>query len=458
MQSDEKDNEVKMKLPRLRSVLIAIAFAILFYAAVMNIDKVMAGVSVFFSFLSPVIVGLAAAYIMNVVMTLLETKIFRFMTNSKRPAVRKAVRPICLILTLVIVAGVVTLLLFAVLPNLKDTFLELFQKIPGYIDTFRNWLVRVLNGIEFLDIDTTWLENINIEWTSAIRFAQNLDWEVVLGWFNLTSDTIVSEAATSAASTAATAATAAVSVVRGLVSFIFSFIIAIYFLAEKEKICGFCRRVCTAFLPDKVSKGLFHVIEVANRNFSGFIHAQFTEALVFGLLTFIFMSIFQFRYAGITATVIGITTLVPIIGPTIGLVFGAFLQLTVSPLRAILLIVMVLVQQQIDDNLIYPRIVGEIIGLPAILVLSAVLVGTSVGGIPGAFLGVPLCAVLYDLLREAITARNAKKKAEHEALEAAAAAADGGGDAPPEEPPAGPGEENAEDAEASGTENDTKKE
>jgi len=224
---------------------------------------------------------------------------------------------------------------------------------------------------------------------------------------------------------------------------VFSFVIAIYFLAQKERICSFTSRLCRAFLSEEFCGRLFHVTEISNRVFSSFIRGQCMEAVIFGVLCYIGMLIFRFPYAGIISIVIGCTALIPIIGALIGEAFGAILILTVNPWQALLFLIFVLVLQQLEGSLIYPKVVGDSVGLPGILVFSAVIIGGNIGGLVYALISVPVCAVLYILLREAMENRTAAKAAESAAGESSAEA----------EPASPPGEAAVQKEESANAEN-----
>ena len=177
------------------------------------------------------------------------------------------------------------------------------------------------------------------------------------------------------------------------------FIFAMYLLLNKEKVLGQFNKLFRVYLKDKVRDKMEYFFAVANETFKSYIVGQCTEAVILGVLCAIGMLIFGFPYAGMTGAVIGVTALIPVAGAYIGAAVGAFMICTVSPLKAVLFIVYIVVLQQLEGNLIYPKVVGSSIGLPGMWVLAAVTIGGGIMGIPGMLFGVPLAATLYKLLR-----------------------------------------------------------
>lgn len=370
------------KNPNLRLILIVITFTVILFCVVLNFRVVWDAVGKILFWFRPITVGLAIAYVLNVLLRVLEEKVFAFMQRSSRKWVRAMQRPLCLTLTVLIFLVLVAVLIAVVLPDLQSSLITVASNLPGYFDDAKAWLIGLLTQLE---VDATWLEEFTVDWKQIANTLNAL----------VPSD----------AGILGTASSVATTVTSSVVNFLFSMIIAIYFLAQKEKIGGFARRAVRVFLPEKAEKKIFHVLSLSHNIFTNFVRGQCAEAFILGLLTFISMVIFRFEYAGIISVVVGCTAVVPIVGALIGELFGAFLLLTVSPLRAILFFAFILILQQIEGSVIYPRVVGTSVGLPGIAVFSAVLVGGNIGGILGALLGVPVCAVLYTLLREEMDRR-----------------------------------------------------
>lgn len=200
--------------------------------------------------------------------------------------------------------------------------------------------------------------------------------------------------------------------------FVIAFIFAIYVLLSKETLSSQIIRLFQAFLPEKIRNGVLHVASTAHGIFCSFVTGQCIEAVILGSLCAIGMVIFRFPYAAMIGVLVGVTALIPVVGAFIGAGVGAFLILMNDPFQALMFIIYIVVLQQIEGNVIYPKVVGSSVGLPAMWVLAAVTVGGGIGGILGMLFAVPTASVLYTLLREAMRKRLEKKrKAAEEASE-----------------------------------------
>jgi predicted PurR-regulated permease PerM len=309
------------------------------------------------------------------------------MESSRYRYIRKLRRPVCLVLTILVALGLVVLLILVILPQFAETFTGLAEKLPEYLNDTFDWVEETLRSFNIM---AQGLTDITIDWEKAL-------------------ESLTEYLTNSAESLIATATTVTSSVVRTTVSMVFSLVIAVYVLAQKERVGHFVRRVLTALLPEKASAWVFRVSAMSDDIFSSFITGQFLESCILGFLCYIGMLIFRFPYAGTISVVIGVTSLVPIVGSFVGEVVGVFLILFVDPIKALLFLVYILCLQQIEGNLIYPRVVGKSVGVPGVLVLCSVIVGGRVSGVMGALFGVPVCAVLYTLLRELVDTRIAGK-------------------------------------------------
>lgn len=249
----------------------------------------------------------------------------------------------------------------------------LLENMGTYVEEIQKWIARFrINGQQV--------------------FTAQLDWDKLL----VTIQEMVTPGTES--SIVETAAGVTTSVVKSLMNMVFSFFISLYVLARKERVGELAIRISKAILPEKASEKLRRICKLANNSFSNFITGQLTEAVILGVLCFVGMKIFQFPNAAIISALIGVTALLPIIGPLIGEVVGCLLILIESPLKALLFLVFVLTLQVIEGNVIYPKVVGRSVGLPGLIVLSAVIVGGNIGGIFGVLLSVPMASVIYSLV------------------------------------------------------------
>ncbi|NCC69373.1 MAG: AI-2E family transporter, partial [Clostridia bacterium] len=342
--------------------------------------------------LGTVIGGLFIAFVLNVLLRAFENGVFRRMKQGNSPVRRKLVRPVSLICSLLIAFGIVALLLVVVIPQLSKTISELADKLPGYIAATLDWLAETLALFGF-SIGS--LTELSIDWTGIFEKIANF----------LGSD--------GAGDHIGTATGVGATVVGAAIDMIFSTIIAVYILAKKEKIGAFTKRCINSFFPEKVSRQILRIAALSDETFSNFISGQLMDSLILGLLCYIGMRIFKFPYPEVIAVVIGVTSLVPMIGSFIGEVVGAFLILFVNPPQALLFLVFILCLQQIEGSFIYPKIVGKSVGLPGVIVLCAVITGGKVAGVLGALMSVPVCAVLFTLLRETLDSREREGTVPH---------------------------------------------
>lgn len=340
------------------------------------------------SFVSPIIVAFCIAFVFNVLLSALENRAFGFMAKSKKAFIQKMRRPLCLVLTYVLAFGIITLLVLVIIPDIADTVMYLVKNLPSFLESAHEWTVGLAQkfGIPKEKVPALVLDFEALTSTLQELFSGYSN-KIVDGAFNITS-----------------------SVVSGVYTAVFSIIISVYILAQKERIGRFTKRVIDTFLPKKTAYTIYYLSVRTSECFSRFISGQFTEAIILGLLCYIGMLIFRFPSAAIISVLIAITSLVPVVGAFIGISVGFLLILISNPVKALLFVVFVLILQQIEGNLIYPRVVGKAVGLPAVIVISAVLVGGNVGGILGSLLGVPISALVYTLLKEATEKPELKKK------------------------------------------------
>lgn len=390
-----------MKLDRknVRIILLIITFAVVLYTVAQNLAAIYGAVATVWNVFGVVITGLAMAFVLNVPLKLFENRVFYGMSEDRRPYVRKMRRPVSLVCALVVTLGVIVILIAVILPQLTATVAEVASQLPNYINSVVQWLRDFLSGFG-ITVDA--LEDFSVDWEQVFS---DLTTYLKEGSAN------VSESAASAGSSVVSTVTdVGGSVITTVMNTFLGLIVAVYVLAQKERIGRFMKRCIDAFLPHRASSAISRIASMASETFSNFVAGQFTDSCILGVLCYICMRIFRFPYPEVISVVIGVTSLVPMVGSFIGEVIGALLILIVSPIKALLFIVMVLAIQQVDGAFIYPRIVGKSVGLPGVAVFCAVIVGGNVAGVLGSLLGVPVCALLYALLREAVDARQNRRE------------------------------------------------
>ena len=364
-----------------RMILLIIAFAVVLYTAAQNLASVYGAVKTVWNVFGVVITGLAMAFVLNVPLKLFEDRVVYGMSEDRRPLVRRLRRAVSLVCALVVSLGVIVILIAVVLPQLTQTVTEVAARLPEYISAVVNWINEVLAKF---DIEIEALKEFTVDWEKVFK-----DLSTYLKEGNVIN-------------TATDVGTAAASTVMNT---FLGLVVAVYVLAQKERIGRFARRCIDAFLPKRASSAISRVASMASETFSSFVAGQLADSCILGILCYICMLIFRFPYPEVISVVIGVTSLVPMVGSFIGEVIGALLILIVSPLKALLFVIMVLAIQQVDGAFIYPRIVGKSVGLPGVAVFCAVIVGGNIAGVLGAVMGVPVCAVLYALLKEAVASR-----------------------------------------------------
>ena len=371
----------------MQKLLLLVTFAIFLFLGLQNFPVVLGIVRVLIRLLAPFLVGLCIAFILNVLLRLVEERLCVPINRKNWKFWPRIRRPVCLVLSIGLVAGVLFILLFLIVPELRHTFQILGDNLPRYGNQLRTWGLQLVDLLHlspelFSDLDVDW-EKIGNLLTNFLQNSGSVLMDTTLG--------------------------ITTSIFGAVFNLILGLVFSIYILLQKEKLCSQFKCLFYAFLPEHHARRIVKVAELSNRIFSKFVTGQFTEAVIIGLLCFFGMSIFGMPYASMIAALVGFTALIPVFGAFIGTGVGAFLILMVDPMKALWFIVFIVVLQQLEGNLIYPKVVGKSVGLPGIWVLCAVTLGGSTLGIVGMLLGVPLCSVAYCLVREAAMHRLSQK-------------------------------------------------
>ena len=330
----------------------------------------------------PLMLGAVIAYAVNILMSIYEGWYFQ---GSRNQAAVKSRRPVCLLLAYASLVAIVLLIVRMILPELIQSVSLLLQELAPILQALSVKLNESLGPNQLAGL---FASDGTVNWQELATKAVN---------FLLTGLGGVMGSLMSLISTAVSAAFTAI------VSIIFS----IYLLTGKEKLSRQCALVLKTYLKPSWYGRLLYFLETLHNCFRRFVVGQCTEAVILGLLCMGGMMLFQFPYASMVGALIGFTALIPVAGAYIGAGVGAFMIFTVSPWKALLFLLFISVLQQLEGNLIYPKVVGSSIGLPGIWVLAAVTIGGGVLGIGGMLLAVPLAATLYQILRDDVARRNA---------------------------------------------------
>lgn len=371
----------------LRTGMFLLVFAAVLVLLVMRFDAVWGAVQVTVSTLTPVLGGIILAYILNVFVHLFEDVVFRPFKGCKNRVWIKLRRPLSVVLAYVVVALVIVFIACFIVPGL-------IESMGVLAETARETLPETINRC--------------IRW--ANEFAQKNDLDFVqdfLRGFNWTS--LLSNVTKTATDFVSSLVSIMSNVASGVFSMIMGFIFSIYMLVGREKLLRGVRSTVLAFLPHKTARTLSHVGAITNRVFFSFIKGQLTECVILGVLCYIGMCLLQLDYALLISSVVALGALIPILGAYIGAAVGMVVLLLVNPIDSIIFLVFLVILQQVEGNLIYPRVVGSSIGLPPVWTLFAVVFWGGVMGIPGIWLGTPLTAVIYRLFRTSVRTRLRKK-------------------------------------------------
>ncbi len=371
----EFTSEKKKKLSRW---LIGIATAcILIFLGVQNIGVIADAVSWVAGLVMPLILGFAVALILNVPMRFFESHIW---SKTKKKGLQKWRRPVSFLISLVLIVGILAGVIRLVIPELVDAIKVIVQGVMDFVHT-----LSAMSEAELAELP---LGNILL----------NTDWEKILNtmqsWLQNQSGTIVN-----------TAVGTIGSLVGGIFDFFIAFVFAIYILFSKDTLKAQAKRMIRVWVPKNFGEWAVHAASVASQNFRNFISGQSLEAVILGVLCMIGMWLFGFPYAPMIGALVGVTALIPVVGGFIGAAVGAFMILTVDPIKAVLFLVYIIVLQQIEGNLIYPKVMGSRVNLPSMWILAAVTVGGGVAGPVGMLLSVPIASTVYVLVREATDKR-----------------------------------------------------
>ncbi len=372
-----------------------ILFTVVVFLAIQNIEKVFGVVNFIWGIVFPFVLGGIIAFILNIPMRSVEKHLFKNAykkikneDGSVTLEKKKFVRPLSLLITIILVIAVIAAVVLIVVPQVGNTTGELVKTAEAFFPKVQSWAEDIFRNNEQI---REWISGLQFNLDSIIEkvvdFLQNGVGDVVSGTF-----------------------TAAKAVVSGITSFVIGVIFACYLLAKKETLMRQVKMLMKAALPEKAVNKITHVAKLSNETFSNFIAGQCIEALILGTMFFIVLSIIRLPYPLLIGVLMAFTALIPIFGAFIGCVIGAFLIVMVSPVKALVFVIVFLVIQQVEGNFIYPRVVGNSVGLPSLWVLFAVTVGSSLMGIAGMLFFIPLTSVVYTLVREWTYKRLEEKK------------------------------------------------
>lgn len=344
-----------------------------------------------FAAVLPLLIGAAVAYPLDILTSFFERHL---LSKSDNKIIVRTRRGLAVALALLALVSIVTLIIALVVPQLTRCIKMLIDEIPDAL----NFIVAQLDKFEFVPDD-------------IIGFLSGIDWQSKIS-------SIISTVTSGVGSVMNVVVSTVSSVVSGVTTTVLAVIFAIYVLLSKDKLLSQIRTLIGHYLPEKVADKIYYISSVANDSFHKFIVAQCTEAVILGALCTLGMFILRLPYAAMIGAVTVVTAFIPVVGALLGGAIGAFLIFMESPVKALIFIVFIVLLQQIEGDLIYPKVVGNSMGLPSIWVLAAVTVGAGMFGVLGMLLSVPAASTVYRLIKNDVARRDKLAQLDTKATEA----------------------------------------
>lgn len=371
---------------KLKSNLILISYAILLFIAIQNLDKVGGSLSHVIALLVPFIYGFVIAYLFNRPFNFFYKKLSNLKSVRKNAKLKGISKVISLVCVYVLAFMMIITISSLIIPQLFHSIQTLAKDLPAHYESLKSFSTDFLSHFEVTA--DLWRE-VEKVFTQLISASINFVYNAIPNVLN-----------------------SVITITSSITNFVFGFIISIYLLSNKDKLCRQAKQLTLAFLPQHVAERVISITHLTNKTFSNFITGQLLDAFILGTLCFIGMTLFNFPYALLVSVIIGSSNIIPILGPILGTVPTTFIVLMANPtqpIQALWFIVFIITLQQIDGNIIYPRVVGSSIGLSGLWVMFAILVFGGQFGLLGMIIGVPICAVIYILLRESTYKRLREK-------------------------------------------------
>jgi predicted PurR-regulated permease PerM len=369
---------------KLKENILLGSYLVILYFILSNLKSVGSALGNIFNIINPFIIAFSMAFVLNLPMKFFETKVFNFLDKEKSNFIRGLKRPLSILATFITVIGLIIALALFVIPQLVSSISTLLYMVPDYLKSFESLINQYISSTEILqNIYNTLIST----WKELLQFFANFLTTSLSGILNTT-----------------------VSITSGIFNFILSLVLAIYMLSSKETLIYQLKKILYAFTKKEVADKTIEIGKLANNTFSKFITGQCVEACILGGLCFVGMTILSMPYPLLISVLVGVTALIPIFGAFIGTIPAVFLILIINPIQALWFVVFILCLQQFEGNIIYPRVVGNSVGLSAIWVMLAMLVGGSTLGLIGMLIGIPIFSVVYQLLKKYTNKRLANKE------------------------------------------------
>lgn len=390
MNDNDKNNAPKSPLTPNAIFFLAVklvAFGIILYVLLTHMSEISAVVGSLFSLLSPLLIGSLVALILNTPMMAIERLLGRIADKTGRKMRKRTREILSLVATFAAALLLIYVLAYSIVPQLADSVKAIYLRAQANLPQFLQWLKNLENYGINTDPIIEWINKIDVN-----ELIKNITENVmnIIGALTSSVSSIISGAS---------------SIISGVAKGVTSVIFAVYILSNKRKLGRQLKEIAYAYIKKSHVDRIIEICTLTVRTFANFFSGQCLEAIILGLLFFISMTIFGFSYPLAISALIAVTAIIPYIGAFIGCVFGMLLIVIDDPIRAVWFLIMFLIIQQLENNLIYPRVVGGSVGLPPIWTFTAVIVGGGLFGVVGMILFIPLFSVLYTLLRENVHSR-----------------------------------------------------
>ncbi len=366
---------IELNKKTLTRLFLLVAGCIVLYWLLHEAERVQQVTGKILDVISPFVIGSGIAFILNVPMRFIENKLKKIKSESFR-------RTVALILTFILLALILAVVFWLLIPQIVETVQSL---LPQLFEFF-------LEAETF--VEETLKQNPELfKWISSNTDFESFDWAGTV-------QKVLSVLGQSVSSVWSTTVSAIGSVTNVVFNLVIAIVFAVYCLFQKESLARQGRKVVYAFLSEKKADYIVRVLRLSNSTFSNFLSGQCIEVCILGAMFAVAMAICRMPYIPLISVLIAVTAFIPIVGAWIGCIIGAFLILVVNPMQAVWFVLLFLLIQQIEGNMIYPKVVGTSIGLSGMWVLVAVTVGGELMGVAGMFLMIPFASVLYALFKE----------------------------------------------------------
>ena len=378
-----------MSKKKFKQIMLLILFAVAVLFIVNNISVIWKWFGTFVTVAMPFIIGFCIAYIINKPYVFFSDKMLAKMDKSKIGFIKNTKKPLSMFLAYVLVFGIVAFLIGIIIPQLVESFDTLVKNFSGYAESFKEWIVSVAKEYFNMEIkDDNDLFNMVNDLVAMITGGEIIEY--------------VTDFASDFANKLPSLFNTAVKFTSTLYNVIIGIIISVYFLSCKEKLIYQCKKFTVAYFPEKALPKTFEVAELTDKIFGKYVYGRIIGSMIIAMICFIGMSIFRFDYPLLISVVIGITNIIPVFGPFIGIIPSILILLFINPIEAVWFTVFIIILQQVDANLIEPKVMGSSIGISGFWVIASVTIGGGLFGIPGMFIAVPVFSVFYILISRSV--------------------------------------------------------